>query len=1541
MDSDHSQVPSPTSQRPSPDKPESSSSSPPPDGGPKAWSSVLGAWCCLFCSYGWINCIGIFENQYQQNQLRDYPPSTVAWITSVETFVMYASMPMQGKLYDTYGPVPLVFGGSLVHVFGLMMASLGTQYYQILLAQSICSALGAAAVFSAAVGPVGSWFMKRRALAFGIVASGSSLGAVILPIMITRLGPQIGFPWAMRICAFVFLFLLCIACLTLRSRNPPKPTPWSLMAFIKPLRERAFIFNATGLAFFSGGMFIAFNFLVLEAQHRGMGADLANYQIAILNGVSVFGRIIPGYLGDKLGRFNVMILTTFLSALLVFALWIPAPDGSTGATIAFSSLFGFTSGTFVGMTPALVQQISLNEEMGVRLGTTFGVISIMTLITNPIAGALITRDDGGYLYLKIFCGLSMMTRGKKLRQVAIPETLEQKSRVKLFSNWASVEDSWTDVPQYSYCKAPDQAPASTAMRTPESSDKAFKPAQIDLYGPEHGDNIRTIPELIQYNAEVNPDALFCLQALKPSSPVVGDDRTNGQSQTTVTMRELRDAIWRCSQRLKREFANPQSDGGDGGETMRDAPVALFMDSDLDLLIHLFSLMSLGIPVALLSARLSPVAVEHLLGSIHAQAIITSARLIHIVDRGKEAEKAAAVKILIGASFQNDLGTAEVISPPAGINICAPGHYVGPKDRNVLILHSSGTTGLPKAIRQPHKYLVGFAKCHAPNEIEDIGALNMSTLPLYHGFGLLVPCLALGVGKPFWVPPPHVVPTGLSTATALKQTGARSLMTVSHILDEICELDRDQGILSLTPLQFVACGGGPLKLETAEKLAAAGVKLVAHFGTTETGPLAPLFAPTPDDDWRYWRLRTDIRVHVDTVGKEFSADGTELTIHQLTMTPFGWETPFVLQDRLITSQRRPGKEFKAIGRTDDLVVLATGEKVQPRILEAALEENPMVRSAVAFGNGQFELGVIVEPTTSPGDIGAFKESIWPAIVEAGKQMDSHAQLSSTASIVVLDHDQTLPRSDKGAILRKTVYEKFEPEISAAYEAMQNILVDTPGLTLDADELEAGLLDIIRTEFHSVVAAGDLGVDDDLFELGMDSLQAVRLRRAIQRSLGDGTNLLSRGQITKDFIHQHPTVTRLAEALHGSRSRGVPDDNMIDQYVFRYRLPESSKRQVILLTGSTGSLGSYLLAHLVTLPDVARVICLRRQSGPAVIHTVSDELIADQLQKAESKGAVIPPEYRSKVEVLQADPYKHQLGLEHAAYLDVSNSITHIIHAAWPMDFQRTLASFKSQFQFLHNLLALARDAHAVQRPLKPRLLFVSSIAVVGQFFHAHGSHIVPEKFMDDTKSTNDFGYGKAKLVCERVLEDAAERFVDEIEVACVRVGQLSGAQGSSFWNTKEHFPALVKLSQKIGVLPRLEGTVSWLPVDQAAKAMSEILLSANPLRPVYHVENPVRQDWQPIMATIAHEMGLAPSAFVAFPEWAEDAGKVESDGPGTEETQLLIDFLKQDFRHMSSGGVILDSFWSRQVSPTLRDSAIVGSGLVAQYLHNWKRIGYLN
>ena len=95
--------------------------------------------------------------------------------------MIFAGAPVFGKIFDSYGPRYLMLGGTFFHIFGLMMASLSSEYYQLFLAQSICSALGASAIFYAGTNSVGTWFFKNRAFALGIISSGSSLGGVIIP----------------------------------------------------------------------------------------------------------------------------------------------------------------------------------------------------------------------------------------------------------------------------------------------------------------------------------------------------------------------------------------------------------------------------------------------------------------------------------------------------------------------------------------------------------------------------------------------------------------------------------------------------------------------------------------------------------------------------------------------------------------------------------------------------------------------------------------------------------------------------------------------------------------------------------------------------------------------------------------------------------------------------------------------------------------------------------------------------------------------------------------------------------------------------------------------------------------------------------------------------------------------------------------------------------------------------------------------------------------------------------------------------------------
>jgi MFS family permease len=100
-----------------------------------------------------------------------------------------------------------------------------------------------------------------------------------------------------------------------------------------------------------------------------------------------------------------MICITALSAIISLALWIPGKD--TAAIVVYAILFGFTSGGFISLGPALIAQISDIRQIGVRTGTAFAIMSFGALTGSPIAGAISQDQNGGYLGLQLFCGVSM------------------------------------------------------------------------------------------------------------------------------------------------------------------------------------------------------------------------------------------------------------------------------------------------------------------------------------------------------------------------------------------------------------------------------------------------------------------------------------------------------------------------------------------------------------------------------------------------------------------------------------------------------------------------------------------------------------------------------------------------------------------------------------------------------------------------------------------------------------------------------------------------------------------------------------------------------------------------------------------------------------------------------------------------------------------------------------------------------------------------------------------------------------------------------
>ena len=84
-------------------------------------------------------------------------------------------------------------------------------------------------------------------------------------------------------------------------------------------------------------------------------------------------------------------------------------------------------------------------------------------------------------------------------------------------------------------------------------------------------------------------------------------------------------------------------------------------------------------------------------------------------------------------------------------------------------------------------------------------------------------MSLGIGKTICIPPSSMIPNGASIAALIQDSGAKALLTVPFVLEEIESLPGNKGHEVLRRLDFVAFGGGLPKESVGKRLESAGVK----------------------------------------------------------------------------------------------------------------------------------------------------------------------------------------------------------------------------------------------------------------------------------------------------------------------------------------------------------------------------------------------------------------------------------------------------------------------------------------------------------------------------------------------------------------------------------------------------------------------------------------------------------------------------------------------------------------------------------------------
>ncbi|CAK3746841.1 MFS general substrate transporter [Lecanosticta acicola] len=374
---------------------------PPPDGGLKAWTQVAMGWLVIFITWGWVNSYGAFQSYYTQTL--GVSASTISWIGSVQNFLTFFVGAFTGRLLDAGLFIPTLAVGGVLQLLGIFMMSLSTTYWQLMITQGVMTGLGGGMFFTPAMGLIGTYFSRRRALAVGITTTGNSAGGMIYPVLVQQLLPKIGFAWTARVLGFLNLGLLAIVMALMRPRLPPRKA--GPMLDFSAFREPTYAFFVAGLFFVIWPIYYTFYYLSsFGTEVIGLPFSTGITLTIIVNGAGMPFRVIPPFFADRWGQLNTLIPIIFVLVIVAFS-WIAV--STSGGVYTYTVFYGATSGAFQCLIPSTVASITPDMSMfGTRLGMAFSTLSFAALTGPSLGGALLSAMDGKYLGAQVWAGLS-------------------------------------------------------------------------------------------------------------------------------------------------------------------------------------------------------------------------------------------------------------------------------------------------------------------------------------------------------------------------------------------------------------------------------------------------------------------------------------------------------------------------------------------------------------------------------------------------------------------------------------------------------------------------------------------------------------------------------------------------------------------------------------------------------------------------------------------------------------------------------------------------------------------------------------------------------------------------------------------------------------------------------------------------------------------------------------------------------------------------------------------------------------------------------
>jgi nucleoside-diphosphate-sugar epimerase len=739
----------------------------------------------------------------------------------------------------------------------------------------------------------------------------------------------------------------------------------------------------------------------------------------------------------------------------------------------------------------------------------------------------------------------------------------------------------------------------------------------------------------------------------------------------------------------------------------------------------------------------------------------------------------------------------------------------------------------------------------------------------------------------------VIPSAQIIVDGLKHTKASCAAIAPLFVEEISKKPELLDFLSKN-LSSIFYSGGSVSAAVGEAISQK-MKFYSIMGTTECGLFPTLHPgeawPARDwADWNYFKFNPEARIGLQQIsGDEYEAVITrdpDPAKEQPVFKVFPERKEYHTGDLYTAHPTKPDLWLYR-GRSDDIIVFLTGEKTNPISMEESIAYHPEVRSVLVMGTLRFQAALLIELAAeeriSTIQRAQVIERLWPIIQEANAECPRHAKIKKS-HILFTDPEKPMLRAGKGTIQRRPTLGLYAKEIDDLYADADK--ASTSG-TADVDIAEApvdikdseAISSFISKTVAKFMDATAVSNDENFFLSGMDSLQALQLTRRLKCTLevpdfevstiyaNPSISLLTKTIMELSDEHEVSTVSRQASRVQGMEKVLNEYKAFIDEFS-QSKMSEcltngpskgATEARVVLLTGSTGAIGSYMLQVLLDTPSVSHIYCLNRAADSRAL----------QVTRNTTRG--LPSDLATdRVSFLTADFGKDSLGLEPETYERLRSNVTDIVHNAWPVNFNMSLDTFRPHLSGVVNLIKLTTStSHASS------ILFISSISSV----LASTTSPITEKIMVDPLVALPMGYGESKYLAERILDYGGTVFPN-VNISIARVGQVAGpAYAPGSWNKWEWFPSLVTSSLFLGIVPDSLGkeadVIDWIPIDFLATALMELALGrmnqdkGSGAR-VFHPVNSQPTSWSVLKPVIINVLNKISES--------KDQGKVITEAP---------------------------------------------------------------